>query len=459
MNQQLKTAGILVGVLLALGGLATWDEWQTKKDEKKKESENRLLSLETDKVTGIEFFNREGTPPVDISIERSSGKWQITRPTALSADQQAVDNLLATLRDYKFESVVADDASKNASAFGLDNPRRIIELKTEKGPVKIKVGTNTPVGYSVYSVAEGPGVDGPGKVHVGSQHLAVATGKTLHDLREKRFLAFSNANVTEFELIRPGKPNVRVQKKDGAFVVTAPQSFSAEQNQVYTFLDGIITTNASTFIDHPDAKLKNAFKGQGLGELRLKLDDNSSVAVKFIERDKKIHGWVGGSAPVAQLPDDIKGKLEKTASDFRDRKIFSFAGDKVTEVVLDGKSYSKKDGEWYGSDEPAKAVSQIRSLLVDLEFAKATEILDGKDKASQAPTEKAPAHSVKLSIEGSTQPLEIKIWDKPGSAESYLLKHTEPKAANTVYTIGKASLSALDASKKSAAPAVDLGHD
>ncbi|NDE13948.1 DUF4340 domain-containing protein [bacterium] len=459
MNQQLKTAGILAGVLLALGGLATWDEWQTKKDEKKKETENRLFTFEPDKVTGIEFSNREGTAPVDISIERASGKWQITRPSKLLADQQAVDNLLTTLKDYKFESVVADDASKNASAFGLDKPRRVIELKTEKGTAKIAVGSNTPVGYSVYSLAEGPGVDGAGKVHVGSQHLAVSTGKTLHDLRDKKFLTFSNANVAAFELIRPGKPTVKLEKKDGAFAVTAPQSFPAEQNQVFTFLDGIVSTNASTFFDHPDSKLQNAFKGRNIGELRVRLDDKTSVNVKFVEYDKKIHAWTGGTTPIVQVPDDIKGKLEKTASDFRDRKIFSFVGDKVTEVILDGKSFSKKNAEWYGSDEPTKAISQIRSLLVDLEFAKATEILDAKDKASRESTEKAPVHTVKLTIEGSSQPIEIKIWDKAGSAESFLVRHSEAKAANTVYSIGKASLSALDSTKKSAAPAVDLGHD
>lgn len=459
MNQQMKTAGILAGVLLALGGLATWDEWQTKKDEKKKETENRLLTLETDKVTGIEFSNREGTPPVEISIQRDAGKWQITRPMRLSADQQAVDNLLTTIRDYKFESVVPDDASKNLADFGLSEPRRVIELKTEKGPITIKVGTNTPVGYSVYSTADGPGVDGPGKIHVGSQHLAVSTGRSLHDLRDKKLLPFNAAQVTGFELVRPGKPVVKLQKKDGTFTVVAPQSFAAEQTQVSTFLDGIISANASAFFDNPDAKLKSAFKSPGIAEVRMHLDDNRTVSVKFIEKDKKIHAWAGGSTAAAQVPDDLKGKLEKTASDFRERKIFSFVGDKITQIELDGKTYTKKNGEWYGSDDAAKPVSQVRSLLVDLEFAKATELLDQKDKVSSESAAKAPAHTVKLTAEGSGQPIEIKIWDKPGSAESFLIKHSESRGSNTVYVIGKASLSALDAMKKPATPAVDLGHD
>ena len=74
-RNQLKTAGILATVLVVLGGLATWDEWQTKRDDKKKDTENLLLTLEIEKVTGLEFSNRESKDPVDISIEKKNGKW------------------------------------------------------------------------------------------------------------------------------------------------------------------------------------------------------------------------------------------------------------------------------------------------------------------------------------------------------------------------------------------------
>lgn len=459
MNQQLKTAGILAGVLLALGGLATWDEWQTKKDEKKKETENRLLALEPDKVTGIEFSNREGSTPVEISMERVSGKWQITRPLSASADQPAVDNLLATLRDYKFESVVAENSSTNPGAFGLDKPRRILSLTTDKGTIKITVGANTPVGYSVYSTADGPGVDGPGRVHVGSQHLAVSTGKTLHDLRDKRLLSFGSSQVTAFELIRPGKPTLKVEKRDGSFSITAPQALAAEQGQVSSFLDGIITTNATEFFDKPDKKLAGAFKGKTLAEVRMTLEDKSQVTVKLIEKDKKLYVWTGDAKPIAHVPDDTKGKVEKSMDDFRDRKIFSFTGDLVTEVVLDGKVFKKKDGEWFGEDEPTKAVSQIRSLIVDLEFAKASEILDAKDKAVKDSTDKAPAHSVRLAMGQAIQPLDIQVWEKQGATDSFLIKHSGPKGTNSAYVIGKASLSAIESMKAPAKSEVDLGHD
>lgn len=452
ISNQMRTAGILATVLFVLGGLATWDEWQTKRDEKKKETESLLLSFEVDKITGIEFSNKEPKDPVDISIERSLGKWRITRPIKVLADQPAVDNLLTTLRDYKYEKVVSESV-QDLTSYGLDKPKRVIQLKTEKGATTLLVGANAPVGYSVYSM-----VEGSGKVHVGSQHLAVSTGKSLHDFRDKSVLAVDSTKVTQIELIRPGHPALKIEKKDNVFSIVRPEASPADQTAVRVFLDDIGRTNATAFFDNPDAKLKKAFNGAALAEVRLKSGDDPVTNLKFIEKDKKIQAWLGGTEPIAELNDDIKGKLAKTASDFRDRKIFNFSGDKATQVSLDGKDFKKQNGDWFSADDATKPVPQIRSLLVDLEFAKATDILGIKDKVVTESRSTPPTHSVKISFEGNVPAVEINIWEKKGTPESWVLTQTEANAAKTAYVIGKASLSAIEATKQApTTPA--LGHD
>ena len=451
-SNQMRTAGILATVLLALGGLATWDEWQTKRDDKKKETENLLLSLEVDKIIGIEFSNKEPKEPVDISMERSLGKWRITRPIKVLADQPAVDNLLTTLRDYKYEKVVSE-SDPDLASFGLDKPRRVIQLKTEKGSTTLLVGTNAPVGYSVYAM-----IEGSGKVHVGSQHLAVSTGKSLHDFRDKAILSVDSTKVSQIELIRPGHPALKIEKKDNVFSIVRPEVLPADQTAVRVFLDDIGRANATAFFDNPDEKLKKAFNGKVLAEVRLKSADDPVTNLKFIEKDKKIQAWLGGAEAIAELNDDIKGKLAKTASDFRDRKIFSFSGDKANEVTLDGKVFKKQNGDWFSADDATKGVPQIRSLLVDLEFAKATEILGLKDKIVTDSRETPPAHTLKISFDGSVPALEINIWEKKGTSESWILTQTEANAAKTVYVIGKTSLSAIEATKQPPTTPT-LGHD
>ena len=308
----------------------------------------------------------------------------------------------------------------------------MIQLKTEKGSTTLLVGANAPVGYSVYAM-----IEGSGKVHIGSQHLAVSTGKSLHDFRDKALLSVDSTKVSQIELIRPGHPALKIEKKDNVFSIVRPEVLPADQTAVRVFLDDIGRANATAFFDNPDEPVNN---------------------LKFIEKDKKIQAWLGGAEPIAELNDDIKGKLAKTASDFRDRKIFSFSGDKANEVTLDGKVFKKQNGDWFSADDATKGVPQIRSLLVDLEFAKATEILGLKEKIVTDSRETPPAHTLKISFDGGAPTLEINIWEKKGTPESWILTQTEANAAKTVYVIGKTSLSAIEATKQPPTTPT-LGHD
>ena len=53
-----RSALILAIVVLALGGLATWDEWQTKKDEQAEKDKNHLTDLTVDEVTTLDFVDQ-----------------------------------------------------------------------------------------------------------------------------------------------------------------------------------------------------------------------------------------------------------------------------------------------------------------------------------------------------------------------------------------------------------------
>jgi hypothetical protein len=433
--KQLKTAGILAAVLVVLGGLATWDEWQTKKDEKKKETENLLLAIDAEKVTGLEFQNLEGKEPVDISFEKKDGNWEVLRPSGLRADKQAVDNLLTTLKDYKFEQIVAE-GSTDLAPFGLEKPRRIIKIKSSDKETILKVGSNTPVGYSVYSL-----VEGSGKVYLGSQYLAVSTGKSLHDLRDKTLVAISPDEIKSVELARPGQPLIVLEKSEGSYGILKPEVLPADQSTVRNFIDDVIKASASQFEDSPSAASKRIFAGKLIGEVRLNLQDGKKITVKFAEHSGKLKAWPGEGHPVAELNADFRSKISKTAQDFRDRKIFNFVGDKVSQTIVDGKTFQKKNGDWFATDDDKNPATKVRALVVDLEFAKATEILSANDKLIRESISSAPVHSVKLTLDGQDKPLEVSIWDKKGTPESFILKHSGSSAA---FVIGKASLSAID---------------
>lgn len=437
--KQLKTAGLLAAVLLVLGGLATWDEWQTKKDEKTKEAEKRLLAIEPEKVTALEFLNQEGKEPVDIAFEKKEGKWQILRPAGLRADQQAVDNLLTTLKDYKFEQVV-DESGTNPGAFGLDKPRRVIKLKSGETETVLKVGSNAPVGYSVYAM-----VEGSPKVYIGSQYLAVSTGKSLHDMRDKALLAIDTTTIKTAELSRPGMPRIVLEKAEGAFAIIKPEVLPADQTSVRNFVDDVARASALAFEDSPSAATKKLFAGKLLAEVRLIQQDGNETSVKFVEQAGKLKAWAGGNTPVAEINSEFKAKVLKTVQDFRDRKVFNLVGEKVAKAVVDGKTFEKKNGDWFAAGDDKNPASKVRALIVDLEFLKASEILQTNDPVVKESTASAPAHSLKLTLDGQAEALDVNVWEKKNSPESWVLKHSASKAA---FVVGKSSISAIESATK-----------
>lgn len=454
VSNQMKTAGILAGVLLALGGLATWDEFQTKKEEQQKESENRLIELDPATVTGLVLVNRDEKVPVDISIEKQDQNWLITSPISGLADNQAVDNLLTTLKDYKFEKDVGG-AEGNLATFGLDNPRRKIVIKQGDKSTTLLVGANTPVGYSVYSW-----IQGSKEVKVGSQHLAVSTARTLHDMRSKAVLNVDVNKITGFKLTRPGQQMIEVTKSQDQFEITKPEVLAADQSSVRNFINDVVKSNGTEFFDKPDSKISAPFRGKLLATVEVIMEGAPAVTLRYVSSDGKVRVWQGGDAPVIQLGDDMKGKLEKSVSDLRDRKIFTFAGEKVSAVKLDGKSFVKKNGEWVtGDTEGDQPAQKVRSLIVDLEFAKAQEILSADDKSILDSTKKAAMHSLELMFDDGTAPIEVSLWEKKGKDDSWVLRHNAPKAKKSAFIISKAAIAAIEQTSgepvSSSAPLLD----
>lgn len=452
ISNQMKTAGILAGVLLTLGGLATWDEWQTKKDEKQKETENRLLTLDPSAVTGLNLSIRDGQSPVDISLVKDAEKWSITTPVKASADQQAVDNLLTTLKDYKFEKDVGS-AEGNLSTFGLDQPRRKIQLKHGDQTTTLLVGSNTPVGYSVYSW-----IEGTKDVKVGSQHLAVSTARTLHDLRNKSISDLDVSKVTGLKLTRPGRQVVELKKVNGQFEIIRPEPLAADQSAVRNFINDIAKSSGTEFFDNPEARLTAPFRGKQLAAVQLDAEGAPATTLQFALVDGKVRVWAGGASPVIQLADDMKGKLEKSSSDLRDRKIFSFAGEKVTSLKVDGKSFVKKNGEWLETSANGEQPAQkVRSLIVDLEFAKAQEILGAGDKNVLESTRRAAMHSLELTFDDGTPPIAVSLWENKGKGDSWVLQHSDPKAKKSAFIVSKAALAAIEQTPDAAAKELQPG--
>src|SRR5690606_27299357 len=69
-----------------------------------------------------------------------------------------------------------------------------------------------------------------------------------------------------------------------------------------------------------------------------------------------------------ELPDTLRSDLEKSALDFRERKVLKLDANVIDRVDVDGDTYQRENGVWKTS--AGEEASHLQALVVDLEFAK-----------------------------------------------------------------------------------------
>jgi len=458
----------LVSALVALGALATWDEWQTKKDEKAKESKGLLITdVKPDDIVAVHFISRgdsevggdkapakEATTPkgdskpVDIDLSRTDSGWKISRPITTDADAQSVSDLLKNILEYKSENEVASGKDKWAD-FGLDNPRRSIELKTTSGRnILFLVGNNTPVGFGTY-VATGIS----DKIYSGSQYIATATLKTLFDLRDKKVLKLMPHEVKSVT-ITSSTEKTALEKADNSWSLLTPTKVGADLAAVNNLLDDLASLKAAEFIDQPDAQLSKASKsGKNLAKIEVRAG-SQNIALRLFEFSSSIYADVDGQLPLLKLGNEAKEKLVKSSKSLRDKKIFSFQSAEISSVTVDGLSYKKVANDWYSEtdaskigedgkfsgkpeDKPATA-GHIRGLIVDLEYARAEDVVDN---AASLKLPKAPKHQVVLGPIAGPDKIQIDAWQGTGTDSEALWLKTS--GSEKIYKVKKTVLASI----------------
>lgn len=448
-----KQLASLAGVILVLGGLAYWDDWQTKKDADIDAKKNLLLSFDPSAITEFTVSARasaENSVRETVRIQKSGDQWNILEPVSTSADARMIETFLKSLAEYKYEKPVV--ASKDRLGdFGLDDAARKITLVMGAGESKetktILVGSNAPVGYSVYSR-----VDGSEEVYIGSQYLDTASAKGLKDFRNKTIAHIDEAKLKSLTFQRKGFAPIHIVKNDTGYTVSDGQvSFAGDSVEISGFINGINDASAAEFDDAPlspeiDAALESDDRPYSIS---WETDGGAPQVLAIGEKDSKF--WAAREPQVVayELPDGFEEKLRKQTYDFRNRKIFSFDSASLSKVEMDGSTFEAVNGEWYaGADvEAAKikkegdtvpqAAAHVRGILVNLEFAKTLEFAQATDSTLASVLQDAPKHKFRLIFADSKNAdLIIEAWKRPGS-ENFLLRHS---ASPELYVISKDAL-------------------
>jgi len=193
----MKIRGLIIAALifLVLGGVLYWSDHRKPAEDAPKASDAppAILKLDASAITTLDIKKKASEPVVLTKAD--SGKWRITGPKPLDADQNTVSGMITTLSSLNSERMIEDKAS-DLKRYGLEQPS--IELSiTEKDNKmrKLLIGDDTPASGAVYVM-----LAGDPRVFTMASYTKTSLDKSLDDLRNKKLFDFGFAEPEKIEL-------------------------------------------------------------------------------------------------------------------------------------------------------------------------------------------------------------------------------------------------------------------
>ena len=136
-------------------------------------------------------------------------------------------------------------------------------------------------------------------------------------------------------------------------------------------------------------------------------------------------------------------------SRFRNRRILTSAQTEATTLKIDGDTFVNVNGNWYTeaaakdldpSGKPkAEEAAHVRTLMVDLEFAKTDEFLRNDDPAVSTKLGKAPEHRITITPRAGGE-IALDLFTADGAADKYLVRVS---GAPVVYRVPRSSFASM----------------
>lgn len=367
---RLRSTLFLGLIAVALGAYLYFVEFERAAQEAKK----RVL-LEFDQESGVALTLTY--PDREIELQKRDDGWWLVKPIDTRADETTVKNLLRAVAECEVKKNL-EDVPSDLAPFGLDKPAVVIHLRLKDRDLPlIRVGKQTPVGYSAYVQR----ADEP-KIYLTNAAFRAGLEKQPDDLRDKQILTFRDEDLTHLALRGPDR-TVQLGKIDGQWRFDPPFAYAVDETAVRSFVSALRNMRANGFPAEAPADLTPF----GLAEPRLVValgvgKDQELQLLVGGENDKKEPYVKTGSAPtVYTVGEWIFGDLNKTVNDFRDKTVMPFERRDVARIDVrrsDGGTFALVRGDdkvWTLADSDTKpSESQIDQYVTDLKELKGYDI-------------------------------------------------------------------------------------
>ena len=334
----MKPKGLLIAVVLLaiLGGL-TW--WSNKKEADKSktpaDTTTKLLTIPDDQIQEIKINKLTGET---LAIRKENGKWQVTAPKPMPADQDAAGSMASTLANLSADKVVEEKAG-DLKPYGLDTPTLDVQVARKDGKTDhLLIGDDTLNGSGAYAK-----LANDARVVTVSTTTKTGLDKRPDDLRDKRLLTFDSDKLSRVELAAKG-PAVEFGKNgQSEWQIVKPRPLRADGSSV----DGLISKLKDAKMDLSETDAAKKFAAAAKVAVATITDAGGTQTLE-VRRDKDKNVFAKSSAVegIFKTNADLADALDKGVDDFRNKKMFDFGFSDPSKVELKGVAYVKNGDKW-----------------------------------------------------------------------------------------------------------------
>ena len=440
----MKNTGLLIAaiVLAALSGALYWSNRHPAGETSTKSSFDappKILSLKEDDISRISL-KKKGAEDLTLA-KGDSGKWQITAPKPLGADQDAVATMLSTLSSLTSDRLVEEKAADPAQ-YGLAQPSLEITVTTKDNQShQLLLGDDTPSNNAAFAK-----LAGDSRIFTIASYNKTSIDKSAGDLRDKRLLTADFDKVSQIELITSKQDLVFARNKQ-EWQILKPKPLRADNFQVEEVVRKLKDAKMEATVSDADAKKAASAFASASPVATAKVTDASGTQELQIRKIKDdYYAKSNVVAGVYKVPTDVGQALDKNLDDFRNKKLFDFGYDDPGKIELhDGSKayFLTKGGQDWWSDGKKMDASAVQSLIDKLRALSASKFSDSGFST--------PAIDATV-ISGEGKRVEKVLIAKDG--DRYLAKReNEP----SLYVLDSASVSELQNSAAGLKPAPVAG--
>jgi len=374
----MKQSGLIIAavVLAALTGALYWSNRHSASENTAKASIDtppKILSLKQDDISKIQIKKKGGEELV--LAKGDGGKWQITAPKQLSADQEAVSNLLSSVSSLNSDRLVEDKAG-DLTQYGLTQPSLEVDITAKDAKAqKLLLGDDTPAGSAVFSKLEGDP-----RVFTIASYNKTSIDKTTNDLRDKRLLTVDFDKLSQVELVTK-KQDIEFGRNKQEWQIVKPKPSRADNFQVEEIVRKLRDANMEAASSDADAKKAFAAFASGTQVATAKLTDSATTQELQIRKSKDDYYAKSSAVPgIYKVPNDVGQGLDKNVDDFRNKKLFDFGFEEPGKIeVHDGaKAYflTKGGQDWWSADSKKLDASNVQALIDKIRELSASKFVD-----------------------------------------------------------------------------------